>query len=50
MAVLPLANNDDATSREDKDGVSGVKDELQAAAASSAQAPQQTGPLTSDDD
>jgi hypothetical protein len=48
MAVLPLAN-DDATSR-DKDGVSGVKDELQQAAASSAQAPQQTGPLTSDDD
>lgn len=46
MAVLPLAN-DAATSR-DKDGVSGVKDELQAAAASSAQAPLQTGPLTSD--
>ena len=45
MAVLPLAN-DAATSR-DKDGVSGVKDELQAAA-SSAQAPLQTGPLTSD--
>jgi hypothetical protein len=47
MAVLPLAN-DGATSR-DKDSVSDVKDEVQAAA-SSAQAPQQTGPLTSDDD